>query len=92
MITGTLRRAAGQVSGFAVVFLCVLFGFAAAHVLTFGSKVAGYRNMSHSVYTLLRVSWARAVQSIVAAMSLCLFSLTCHHVHSPLWSGLVGRL
>ena len=32
LVTGTLSRAAHSVGSFAAVFLCVLYGFAAAHV------------------------------------------------------------
>lgn len=54
LVTGTLARAASTVGGFAVVFCVVLFGFAEAHMLTFGSRVVGFRNLSVSMVTLLR--------------------------------------
>ena len=54
LVTGTLSRASSTVGGFAVVFCVVLFGFAEAHMLTFGSRVVGFRNLSVSTVTLLR--------------------------------------
>ena len=56
MVTGTLNLAARGVSGFLVVFLVVMFGFANAFMLTFGQKVMGYRNMSSSAFSLVKVS------------------------------------
>lgn len=54
LVTGTLVKSARGVSGFAVVFCVVFYGFAAAHMMTFGGRVHGYRNLTSSVYTLLK--------------------------------------
>lgn len=54
LVSGTLRRSAYGVSGFSIIFVVMLYGFAASHMLSFGSTLESYRNLSWSTLTLLR--------------------------------------
>lgn len=54
LVTGTLRRSLNAVGGFIVIFGVLLYGFAAAHMMTFGPSLEGYRNMQFTAYSLIR--------------------------------------
>lgn len=54
ILGGTLRRSAFALGGFGVVFGLVMYGFAAAHLLVFGTHMAGYRNLTNSFLTLIK--------------------------------------
>jgi len=71
LVTGTLSRAAHSVGSFAAVFLCVLYGFAAAHMLTFRSKVESYRDMTLSMYSLLTVRGKCATTAAATMPPVC---------------------
>lgn len=40
-------------AGFAVIFVVMFYGFAAAHMMTFGTKLQSYRNLTSSSFSLL---------------------------------------
>jgi hypothetical protein len=53
-ITGTLSRAAMQISAFLVIFLIISFAFTTAFSLAFGSRLNSYRNLTATLFTLLK--------------------------------------
>jgi len=54
LLTDTLKVAAPEIFGFSFVFAIVFFGFAQAHTMVFGGRVAGYRTLGNSMYMLTR--------------------------------------
>uniref|UniRef100_A0A7S1CC16 Polycystin cation channel PKD1/PKD2 domain-containing protein n=1 Tax=Bicosoecida sp. CB-2014 TaxID=1486930 RepID=A0A7S1CC16_9STRA len=54
LVTGTLRRSLQAVGGFIVIFCVLFYGFSAAHMMTFGPSLEGYRNMMQTAFSLLR--------------------------------------
>jgi len=54
LITGTLQKSAGSVAAFAAVFAIVVGGFAAAHMLAFGTKLPNFKNLTTSSFSLLQ--------------------------------------
>lgn len=53
-LTRTLSKASVKVGGFFMVLIVVIVGSAQAFMLAFGTKLADYRNMTESVYSLVR--------------------------------------
>jgi hypothetical protein len=53
-ITGTLSRAAMQISAFLVIFFIISFAFTTAFSLAFGSRLHSYRNLTATLFTLLQ--------------------------------------
>ena len=47
------QRAAGQVGVFSIICAVVLFGSSQAFTLLFGTTLAGYRNLTHSFFSLM---------------------------------------
>jgi hypothetical protein len=54
LMTNTLYFAASEMRAFIIVFLVVMFGFAQAHAMYFGSQLSSYRTILVSSYTLFR--------------------------------------
>jgi len=54
LITGTLARSARSVVAFAAIFAIVVGGFSAAHLLAFGTKLASFKNLTTSTFSLLQ--------------------------------------
>lgn len=54
LVTGTLARSANGVTGFTIIFIVLFYGFSAAHMMTFGTFVEGYKNMTNSALTLMK--------------------------------------
>mmetsp|Transcript_9536 Transcript_9536/g.33511 ORF Transcript_9536/g.33511 Transcript_9536/m.33511 type:complete len:678 (-) Transcript_9536:100-2133(-) len=53
LVVGTLGRSAGEVVGFMVIFAITFYGFAAAHMMSFGALVFDYRNMTQAMLSLI---------------------------------------
>lgn len=53
LVTQTLYKAVRPICAFMVVFAVMLFGFAAAYLLVFGSQLQGYSNIRESSYSLM---------------------------------------
>ncbi|CAE7894284.1 pkd2, partial [Symbiodinium sp. KB8] len=53
LVIGTLERSARRLASFGVIFVVVFYGFAAAHMMTFGFKLKEFRNLTASGFTLI---------------------------------------
>jgi len=54
ILSNTLYRSASDVATFSAMFCVVLFGFAVAHYLAYGSNIYEFRNWQQSAFTLFR--------------------------------------
>jgi hypothetical protein len=54
IMTSTLVKAAHGVSGFLIVFIIVLFGFAQAHAMVYHARLSDFRTVGTTMFTLIR--------------------------------------
>jgi hypothetical protein len=54
ILTKTLSKSANKIKEFMIMFFIILWGFAQAHTMVFGTHLRSYRTIGQSVFTLLR--------------------------------------